>query len=89
MKHTSIESYRKISPSKLQSECGLILDFLGRWSPQRYSNRDIARATGLNITVVWSRTTALSKRGLIVAAGEMHDSETDRKVQTWRIKVNT
>lgn len=86
MKDTSIASYHKLDPAKVASDTDLILSFLRRWSPQRYSNRDIAKATGLNVTVVWSRTSALAKKGVLIDAGVMYDAETRRDVHTWRLR---
>jgi hypothetical protein len=88
MRSTSIESYRKLSPSITQQQRNKILKLLENWPYLTFSDRDISFATHLPINIVESRRNDLAKRGLIVFAGEIHDSETNRTVRSWRIKKN-
>ena len=86
MKQTSVVAFHNLDPAQSETECSLILNYLKKRYPLTYSDRELAKFTGLAKNVVWSRRCTLAKKGQIEYAGTQFDRETGNYSQVWRYK---
>lgn len=82
---TSRESYRKLSPRKLNSELAKCYTVFTSEPNLAFSHRDIAVITKLAVNVAESRCSQLKKRGLIAFDAVYYDFYTKRNVQKYKL----
>ena len=81
---TSIESLKELATTRDLGICEAQVYLYIKHHPG-CSLKDIHEGTGLLQENVCGRKKALEEKGLIIKAGEKHNSDTNRIVETWKI----
>ena len=76
------ESYYQVATNKRQQEVLTVLSQL-----KRATNRELSKTLKLDINRITGRMNELVKADLVEVAGSKFDSETNRTVTVFRIKV--